>query len=76
MCFKQEQELKVYNFKMDDWAIYSPMGNTYEHTPEYRCVILEVLSDDPFYDYKIFIDVRGIIRNVRESDLFPYEQTK
>lgn len=68
--------MKVYNFKMDDWATYKPLSNTYEHALEYKCVILEVLHDDPYYDYKIFIDVRGIIRNVRESDLFPCGQTK
>jgi len=68
--------MKSYEFKIDNWVIYNPQGNTYEGIPGYKCVILEVLRDDPFYDYKIFIDVRGIIRNVRESDLFPCDETR
>jgi len=38
-------------------------------------VVLEVLENDLFYDYRIFIDGRGTITKVREENLFPCEET-
>jgi len=35
----------------------------------FSAVILEVLKDDLFYDYKIFINDKGI-KKVREENLF------
>jgi|7_EtaG_2_1085326.scaffolds.fasta_scaffold146380_2 hypothetical protein len=73
--------MKTYKFKIDDWVLYEPYFalqervSTQSCVEEFRAVVLEVLENDLFYDYRIFIDGSGTITKVREENLFPCEET-
>ncbi len=67
--------MKIYKFKIDDWVSYSLVPGSQSASHKQKAVVLEVLENDSFYDYRIFIDGRGTITKVREEDLFPYEET-
>ena len=61
-------------YSIDDWVIYrafedcDPAGMLYQLTE--KAVILDVLSDDPYYDYKIYIDSDNPrVKKVREKNL-------
>ncbi len=44
-------------YKIDDWVLYCRFPDTkFLREEKYRAVILAVLDDEPFYDYKICID--------------------
>jgi hypothetical protein len=60
---------KVYNFKIDEWVEYIPFPDN-QDSEFCPAVILEVLKDDLFYDYKIFINDKGI-KKVRQETVFP-----
>jgi len=67
--------MKSRRFKLDEWVLYEPhisVGNT---TLRLKAVVLEVLENDLFHDYRIFVDGRGTITKVREENLFPCEET-
>lgn len=59
---------KSYNFKIDEWVNFKPFPHV-QDSGMFSAVILEVLKDDLFYDYKIFINDNGI-KKVREENLF------
>ena len=73
--------MRTYKFKIDDWVLYNPYPIIREYTvtqsyaERFKAVVLEVLENDLFYDYRIFIDGRGTITKVREENLFPCEET-
>tara|TARA_B100000686_G_C16336202_1_gene735575 strand:- start:460 stop:666 length:207 start_codon:yes stop_codon:yes gene_type:complete len=67
--------MKIRKFKIDEWVLYTPfLPSSVAHT-RLKAVVLEVLENDPYYDYKIFIDGKGTITKVREGNLFPCEET-
>jgi hypothetical protein len=73
--------MRTYKFKIDDWVHYDPYPIVREYTvtqsyaERFKAVVLEVLENDLFYDYRIFIDGSGTITKVREENLFPCEET-
>ena len=67
--------MKSYKFKIDDWVLYDPAPTLQIKTHKLKAVVLEVLQDDLFYDYKIFVDGKGEITKVRAENLFPCEET-
>ena len=73
--------MKTYKFKIDDWVLYDPYpivreySVTQSYVEGFKAVVLEVLENDLFYDYRIFVDGRGTITKVREENLFPCEET-
>ena len=68
----------VKKFQMDDWVSYIAFPDSdLEILKRSRpAVILEVLEEESYYDYRIFIDGEGTIKNVREDFLFPLEKDK
>ena len=61
-------------FRLDDEALYCAFPDSKVdrlNTERKRAIILEVLPESDFYDYRIFIDVVGKIKKVKESQLFP-----
>jgi hypothetical protein len=67
--------MKSRRFKIDEWVLYEPHISLDSTTLRLKAVVLEVLENDLFYDYRIFIDGRGTITKVREENLFPCEET-
>jgi hypothetical protein len=67
---------KKKTFKQDEFVNYIVFPDSELLRVKKRSVILEVLSDGSYYDYEIFIDGEGIVRKVKEEDLFPLDQTK
>ena len=59
-------------YRVDDWVAYCPLPDIELFKDErLPALILAVLDNDPFYDYKIYIDKTGKIKKVREHQLFP-----
>ena len=59
-------------YRVDDWVGYCPLPDIELFKDErLPALILAVLDNDPFYDYKIYIDKTGKIKKVREHQLFP-----
>jgi hypothetical protein len=67
--------MKSQKFKIDEWVLYEPHPSGKYIALRLKAVVLEVLENDLFYDYRIFIDGRGTITKVREENLFPCEET-
>lgn len=59
-------------YKIDEWVLYCALPDVeafkHERIP---AVILDILENDLFYDYKIYIDGSGKTKKVREHQLFP-----
>ena len=59
-------------YKVDEWVGYCPLPDIELFKDEReRAVVLDILDDDIFYDYKIYIEKTGKIKKVREHQLFP-----
>tara|TARA_Y100001972_G_C7644019_1_gene323555 strand:- start:1333 stop:1536 length:204 start_codon:yes stop_codon:yes gene_type:complete len=59
-------------YKVDDWVYYCPLPDIEIFKNErISAVILDILYNDLFYDYKIYIDETGKTKKVREHQLFP-----
>ena len=67
--------MKIRKYKIDEWVLYSSCLSDKNTAPQLKAVVLEVLENDLFYDYRIFVDGRGTITKVREENLFPCEET-
>jgi len=67
--------MKSQKFKIDEWILYDPYPSGNNTTLRLKVVVLEVLENDLFYDYRIFIDGTGTITKVREENLFPCDET-
>jgi hypothetical protein len=67
--------MKKYKFQIDDWVVYDPYVSSLDQKYGLKGMILEVLENDLFYDYKIFIDGKGTITKVRGENLFPCKET-
>ena len=72
--------MRTYKFKIDDWVLYDPYPIVREYTvtqsyvESFKAVVLEVLENDLFYDYRIFVEGKDTITKVREENLFPCEE--
>tara|TARA_B100000575_G_C23098306_1_gene633568 strand:- start:427 stop:621 length:195 start_codon:yes stop_codon:yes gene_type:complete len=61
-------------FKVDEWVNYCALPDVeYFKDDLKRALILSVLDNDLFYDYRIYIEKTGKIKKVRESHLFSIE---
>ena len=59
-------------YKVDEWVGYCPLPDIELFKDERElAVVLDILDDDIFYDYKIYIEKTGKIKKVREHQLFP-----
>ncbi len=61
-------------YEVDEWVIYKPFPddeNQLLKETNYRAVILSYLPKDPFYDYKIILEVSRKTKKVTEHQLFP-----
>ena len=59
-------------YKIDEWVGFCCLPDIEMFKDEReRAVILDILDDDIFYDYKIYIEKTGKIKKVREHQLFP-----
>ena len=62
-------------FKVDEWVHYCAMPDVeYFKNDLQPALILYVLKNDLFYDYKIYIEKTGKIKKVREQQLFSIPQ--
>ena len=62
-------------FKVDEWVHYCVMPDVeYFKNDMQPALILDVLKNDLFYDYKIYIEKTGKIKKVREQQLFSMPQ--
>jgi hypothetical protein len=72
-----ETDTKRYKYSIDDWVTYIPFPDIKVLKGEtYQALVLEVLVDDYFYDYYIFIDGKGEYKKVRADKLFPSMKDK
>jgi hypothetical protein len=57
-------------FQIDDWVLYCrfPAVKALKED-KLPAVVLDILPEDEFHDYKIFIDGTGKIVNVKEDKL-------
>jgi hypothetical protein len=64
-------------YRVDEWVLFCalPDVETFKHE-RIPSLILDVLIDDLFYDYKIYIDETGKTKKVREHQLFPMPHSK
>jgi len=61
-------------YKVDEWVIYRPFADSESdllREMSSRVLILDLLEDDLFYDYKIYVENTQKIKKVREHQLFP-----
>ena len=61
-------------YRVDDWVIYRPFANDeseFLREMFYRALVLDLLKEDLFYDYKIYVEDNQKIKKVREHQLFP-----
>ena len=59
-------------YRVDEWVLYCPLPDIELFKDERRpALILAVLDNDPFYDYKIYIEESQKRKKVREHQLFP-----
>ena len=61
-------------YRVDDWVIYRPFANDeseFLKQMSYRALVLDLLKEDLFYDYKIYVEDNQKIKKVREHQLFP-----
>jgi len=60
-------------YRVDDWVIYKPFADSESELlreMSSRVLILDLLKNDFFYDYKIYIEETQKIKKVREHQLF------
>jgi len=58
-------------YKIDQWVYYVQFPEVQNlKNDKKKAVILEVMQNNSIYDYRIFIDVEGKIRKVKEKNLF------
>ena len=58
-------------YKIDEWVYYVQFPEVQNlKNDKKKAVILEVMQNNSIYDYRIFIDVEGKIRKVKEKNLF------
>jgi hypothetical protein len=65
-------------FRIDEWVLYCAFPESdYSMLSEERksSVVLRVFEESNFYDYEIYIDGTGIIKKVREQNLFPVDKS-
>ena len=59
-------------YRIDEWVLFCPLPDVeYFKDERIRSVILEILDNDPFYDYIIYIEETQKRKKVREHQLFP-----
>ena len=61
-------------YSVYDWVIYRPFANDeseFLREMFYRALVLDLLKEDLFYDYKIYVEDNQKIKKVREHQLFP-----
>ena len=61
-------------YRVDEWVIYKPFANDEPdllRQMRSRALILDILKEDFFYDYKIYVEETQKIKKVREHQLFP-----
>ena len=67
-----ETDTKRYKYSVDDWVTYIPFPDIKELKGEtYQALVLDILTDDYFYDYYIFITGKDEYKKVRRDKLFP-----
>ncbi len=58
-------------YRVDEWVLYCPLPDIELFKDErLPALILAVLDNDPFYDYKIYIEESQKRKKVREHQLF------
>ena len=72
--------MKIRTYKTDEWVYYCAFPDSdseFLKNDRKTAVILEVLTQQDTYDYRIFIDDgTSTIRKVKEENLFPHNKTK
>lgn len=61
-------------YKVDEWVIYKPFPNDdskFLREMSSRVLVLDLLKDDLFYDYKVYVEETQKTKKVREHQLFP-----
>jgi len=61
-------------YKVDEWVIYKPFPNDdskFLREMSSRVLVLDLLEDDLFYDYKVYVEETQKTKKVREHQLFP-----
>ena len=61
-------------YKVDEWVIYKPFVDDKSELlreMQSRALVLDLLKEDLFYDYKIYEEETQKIKKVREHQLFP-----
>ena len=61
-------------YRVDEWVIYKPFVNDKSEllrNMQSRALVLDLLKEDLFYDYKIYEEETQKIKKVREHQLFP-----
>jgi len=62
-------------YKVDEWVYYCTFPDIPALSAERtKSVVLNILKDDPIYDYEIYVDGVGKIKKVKEQQLFSMAQ--
>ena len=64
----------LMKYRTDEWVIYRPFPDDESRLlreMESRALVLDLLKEDHFYDYKIYIEETQKTKKVREHQLFP-----
>jgi len=62
----------MMKYRVDDWVLFCPLPDVELFKDErYAAVVLEILNDDLFYDYKIHVEQTQKTKKVRQHQLFP-----
>jgi hypothetical protein len=62
----------MMKYRVDDWVLFCPLPDVELFKDErYAAVVLEILNDDLFYDYKIYVEQTQKTKKVRQHQLFP-----
>ena len=64
-------------YRIDEWVLFCALPDVdFFKDERLPSLILDVLDNDLFYDYKIYIDGTGKTKKVREHQLFPMTDPK
>ena len=70
--------MKTRKYKVDEWVLYN-MLQTPSKTSDFdyskKALILNICSEQDYYDYEIYIEADQKFKKVREEYLFPLTES-
>ena len=70
--------MKIRKYKVDEWVLYNmlqPPSETSDFDYSKKALILNICSEQDYYDYEIYIEDDQKFKKVREEYLFPLTES-